>query len=362
MSAHSVPPQGRLRSAIISVKKDLFSSWLDTAITFVLALGLIASVWRLARWAIIDAVGLTGSADQCRAATGACWAAVGNNLYLFLYGIYPSGDRWRAGAALAIIIITFLLLFLRRLRRLPIVAGLYVVSSALVLILLLGFAPFGLPPVDADSIGGLMLTLFIAWITLPLALPLGLLLALARQSTLPAIRVAATVYIEFIRGLPLIVVLFAAAVLLPLFIDGEVSMTKVSRVMLCVCLFAAAFLAEVIRGGLQAIPKEQFEAAKALGLGYWQSHSLIVLPQIASIVARPVAGMMIALFKSTSLVSVIGLFEMTGITTIVITKPEWAPFSEETYVAIGLVYILFCLTISALATKLERQFSIIRKK
>jgi general L-amino acid transport system permease protein len=361
MSAAGFPPQGRLRSAIASVRKDLFSSWLDTIITLVVALGLVAAVWRLTRWAVIEAVGFAGTSEQCRRAAGACWAAVGNNFYLFLYGIYPSADRWRAGVALVIVIAAFLLLFLRRLRRLPTIAGIYAVSAPLVLFLLLGFAPLGLRPIDADSVGGLTLTLFISWIALPLALPLGLLLALARQSTLPAISVAAVVYIEFIRSLPLIVVLFAASVLLPLFIDGDVTMTKVFRVMLCVCLFAAAFFAEVIRGGLQAIPVEQFEASKALGLGYWKTQSLVVLPQITPIVARPLAGMMIALFKNTSLVSVIGLFEMTGITTIVITKPEWAPFSEETYVAIGLVYIAFCLMISALATDLERQLSAVQK-
>jgi general L-amino acid transport system permease protein len=321
---------------------------------------LTIALWRLTKWAIVDAVGFSGSSDQCRTSTGACWAAIGSNLNLFLYGIYPSADRWRAGFALATMVVAFLLLFVPRLRRLPIVVALYIVSSSTVLVLLLGCTPLGLAPVDADSVGGLMLTLFIAWIALPLALPLGLLLALSRQSALPALRIAAVTYIETIRGLPLVVVLFAAAVLLPLFVDGDVSTTKVFRVIACVCVFASAFFAEVVRGGLQAISDEQFKAAKSLGLGYWQTHLLVVLPQVAPIVARPIAGMMITLFKNTSLVSVIGLFEMTGITTIVITKPEWAPFSEETYIAVGVVYIAFCLAISSLATRLERQFSVTR--
>jgi general L-amino acid transport system permease protein len=326
-------------------------------VTIALIAALAWVSWRLTRWVVLDAVSFAGSSEECRAAHGACWAAVGNNLYLFLFGTYPAADRWRPAAALLIILVSFSILFVRRLRRWNLVLPVYGASLAVVLLLLLGGYWAGLPPIDPDIIGGLMLTFLICWVALPIALPLGLILALARQSAFPAIRVVAVSYIELVRGLPLIVVLFMAAVLFPLFVEGGSSMAKVFRAMIGICLFAAAYLAEVIRGGLQAIPGEQLKAAAALGLRYWQIQFRIVLPQVFPIVVRPLSGMYISFFKNTSLISVIGLFELTGITTIVITKPEWAPFSEETYVIVGLVYIVCCWAISRAATSLEQQLS-----
>jgi general L-amino acid transport system permease protein len=353
----AMPRIGKLTSMRRSIKTNLFAGPVDTIVTVALVSGLLWTLWHSVQWALLNAVGFFGSSEQCRVARGACWAAVGNNLDLLLFGTYPAAERWRPAAALILIAVCFSLLFLRRFRKWQLVLPVYAVCSGLVLLLLLGSSWSGIPRIDADIIGGLTLTFFISLIALPMALPLALVLALARQSELPAIRVAAISYIELVRGLPLIVVLFMAAVLFPLFLEGGVSMAKVFRAMLCLWLFAAAYLAEVIRGGLQSISKGQINAAKALGLRYWQTQFLVVLPQILPIVARPIAGMYITFFKNTSLISVIGLFEITGITTIIIAKPEWAPFSEETYLIVGLVYILCCLAISRLASSLEQQFS-----
>lgn len=354
---HAMSRRNVLARVFRRIRSSLFATFSDTIVTITLAVGLGWVCWKLSHWAFLDAVNFTGSAAECRTVSGACWAAVGNNLHLFLFGTYPSRDRWRPAAALILIVACFCLLFIRPIRRWDIVLPLYGFSLGLVLLLLLGDDRLGIPKIDADTIGGLILTFFISWMALPVALPIALVLALARQSNLPAIRVLAVSYIELVRGLPLIVVLFMAAVLFPLFTEGGSSMPKSFRAMIGISLFAAAYLAEVIRGGLQAIPREQLKAAEALGLRYWQIQFKIVLPQVFPIIVRPMAGMYISFFKNTSLISVIGLFELTGITTIVITKPEWAPFSEETYVIVGLVYIVCCWAISRLASSIERQLS-----
>ena len=354
MSSGGIPYYS-LRGAVRGVRSNLFSSVPDALITVIISAALVWACWSLFRWGILEAVGFWGSSQECRGAQGACWAAIGSNIHLFLFGTYPIVEQWRPIVAFVIIAVSFSLIMFPRFRRWKVVLPVYTSSVAMVLVLLLGGGWSRLSQVDADVIGGLMLTFFICWVALPMALPIALILALARQSPMPAIRVMAVSYIELVRGLPLIVVLFMAAVLFPLFFESGSSMAKVFRAMLGICLFAAAYLAEVIRGGLQAIPSEQLKAAESLGLRYWQIQRKIVLPQVFPIVVRPLSGMYISFFKNTSLVSVIGLFELVGITTIVITKPEWAPFSEETYLIVGLVYALCCWAMSRLATSLERQ-------
>jgi general L-amino acid transport system permease protein len=356
----SAPRRGRGPARWI--KTNLFGTVPDGVVTVALLGSLLWALQAFFDWAVVHAVGFTGSEQECRAREGACWAAVGNNIGLFLFGTYPAADRWRPATALALIVLSFAAAFVPALRRWSILLPLYASSVVFVATLLLGGGWSGLSAVDPDIIGGITLTFFICWIALPLALPAALVLALARQSTYAAIRLAATGYIEIVRGLPLIVVLFMAAVLFPLFVAGGASTAKVFRAMLGIGLFAAAYLAEVLRGGLQAIPREQITAAQSLGLRYWQIQFHIVLPQVFPIVVRPLSGMYINFFKNTSLVSVIGLFELTGITTIVITKPEWAPFSEETYLLVAFVYVLCCWAMSRLATNIEKQISTFREK
>ena len=191
--------------------------------------------------------------------------------------------------------------------------------------------------------------------------PIALLLALARQGRLPAVGTAAAIYIDLVRGIPLIVILFLSATVVPLMLPSDLVVAKVLRASICITLFAAAFLAEVIRGGLQSLPKGQYQAADALGLRYWQAQFLIVLPQIIPVIARPASGIYITLFKNTSLISVIGLFEITGIASIVSSKPEWSPFSTEIYVVVGAVYVLFCSVLSSLSSSIERQFDRTRR-
>jgi general L-amino acid transport system permease protein len=340
-----------IRSGTRWVRANLFGTWLDAIITFLLLIGGGVAAWGFIQWAAIGAVGIYGSAEECRAETGACWAVLGNNLGLFLFGTYPSAQRWRAALSIGLMVGLFMALYVAVFRTWWVVFAGYLISTAGVLWLLFGGAY--LTVVDVDLLGGFALTLLICWLALPAALPLGVLLALARQSEFPAIKALSTVYIEIVRGLPLVVVLFLSSVVFPLFLEGGTTLPKVFRAALAICLFAAAYVAEVVRGGLQAIPKSQYEAARALGLGYWRIQANIILPQVVPISIRPLSGMYITFFKNTSLISVIGLYELTGITTVIITRPEWTIFAIETYLAIGAVYVGCCWAISGLATRLE---------
>jgi general L-amino acid transport system permease protein len=351
-------PAARLGQVRHWIRKNLFANAFDSLLTIALLYFVLQGAWTTVKWGVLNGVGFNGTPQACDAGTGACWAAVGNNLFLFLFGTYPAEARWRAGAALLIVLLSFSTFIFRPIRRARVAIPIYVVSVGTILTLLSGGGFSRLEQIDLDLIGGFLLTWFIAWIALPMALPLAVMLALARQSTLPAISMLAAGFIDLVRGLPMIVVLFFAAVMLPLFVEGGANMPKVVRAIIGIIIFAAAYQAEVIRGGLQAIPTGQYEAAYGLGLSYWYVQTRIVLPQVFPIVVRPMAGQYIGFFKNTSLVSVIGLFELTGITTIVITKPEWTSFSTETYLVVGFIYLVCCQFISLIANSVERQFSL----
>jgi len=227
-------------------------------------------------------------------------------------------------------------------------------AVALAFVLVVGAPVLGLQAVDLDLTGGFLLTALLVIVSLPLALPFAVVLALGRRSTLPAVRAVCTIVIEGVRALPMVVVLFLVSVMLPLLLRGGFDLPKVLRAMIGISVFAAAYQAEVIRGGLQAIPRGQIEAAQALGLGYLAIQWKIVLPQVLAIVVRPLSGVTVTFFKDTSLVGVIGLFELTGIGAIIITKPEWTGYSTEIYLALGAVYYLLCASIAGAARAAER--------
>ena len=355
MSKHR--PSGtwaKLRASCFSTKAD--------AVVTLLVVGFIA--WlsvEFLLWAFIQSASPSGGDRDCRAAGGACWPVFVINARLFLFGTYPTAEHVRPALALVVILGSVILLFLPAMRRWKRFTTLYLLSCVIAAALLLGDDRFGMRPVDVDAVGGLALTVFISWLALPPAFPIALLLALARQGRLPAVGIAAATYIDLVRGIPLIVILFLSATVVPLMLPSDLVVAKVLRAAICITLFAAAFLAEVIRGGLQSLDKGQYQAADALGLRYWQAQLLIVLPQIIPVIARPACGIYITLFKNTSLISVIGLFEITGIASIVSSKPEWSPFSTEIYLVVGAVYVLFCSILSNLSSRIERQFDRTRR-
>ena len=274
-----------------------------------------------------------------------------------MYGFYPDDQRWRVKAALVVLILGATPLFVRAVPgklKVRLGLGLLAVYPVIAFVLFKG-GILGLPEVETSRWGGLLLTLVIAGVGMTAALPLGVLLALGRRSQLPAIQTLCVTFIEFWRGVPLITVLFMSSVMLPLFLPAGVSFDKLLRALIGVTLFQGAYMAEVVRGGLQAIPKGQFEAAAALGLGYWKTMGLIVLPQALKLVIPGIVNTFIALFKDTSLVLIIGLFDLMNIVHNATTNPAWLGFSTEGYVFAAAVYWLFCFGISRYSQSLEKR-------
>jgi general L-amino acid transport system permease protein len=324
---------------------------INRVFTVVLALFLIWIFYPLFEWAFIDAVWRPDAA-ACRAGQGACWGFIAEKHRFILFGTYPFEQHWRPATA------TVLLLFLwgvsasRKFWKwwlVPIwLAGLCVIG------ILMWGGMLGLPYVENERWGGLILTLLLTTFGLAIAFPLSILLALGRRSDMPVIRALCVGYIELVRGVPLISLLFMASVMLPLFLPSGVSIDKLLRAQIALILFAAAYLAEVVRGGLQAIPKGQYEAAAALGLGYWGQNFSIILPQALRIAVPPLVNTFIGFFKDTSLVLIIGLFDLLSTIKVSLNDPAWAGSGVEAYVFAALVYFLFCSAMSLYSRRFEK--------
>lgn len=340
-------------------RKNLFASWGDTALTLV-ALYLAGYVlWVFIDWALLSAVfvGKDGSACQ-KDGTGACWPFIVHKMGTFMYGRYPEAERWRIDLTYVLAVAGLVPLMLPRVPG-KLWLSLYVlVAFPILAYVLLTGGILGLAPVATEYWGGLMLTLVVATVGITASFPIGILLALGRRSKLPFVRYASIGFIEFVRGVPLITMLFMASVMLPLFLPENVTFDKLLRALIGVALFSAAYLAEVIRGGLQAIPRGQFEAADALGLSYPQKMTFIVLPQALKLVIPGIVNSFIALFKDTSLVLIIGLFDLLGIVQQAIqSDSNW--FSHSTaatgYFFAGFVFWIFCFGMSRYSAYIERR-------
>lgn len=335
------------------LRANLFSSPLNTLLTLLGLWLLWLVVPPLLQWAWLAADFVGTSRADCRSG-GACWVFVREHLPQFLYGFYPAGERWRVNLGIGLLLVLALPLLVPRLRQFrrgwvlallayPFVAG------------WLFYGGLGLPVVPTARWGGLFLTLVIAGSGMAAALPLGILLALGRRSELPVVRAVCTVFIELWRGVPLITVLFMASVMLPLFMPAGVSLDKLLRALIGVAMFAGAYMAEVIRGGLQGVPAGQVEAARALGLSYWQQMRLVVLPQALTMVIPGIVNVFIALFKDTSLVLIIGLFDLLGTVQAAVTSPDWLGFTREGYLFAAAVFWVICYGMSRISRRLERR-------
>jgi general L-amino acid transport system permease protein len=333
--------------------KALVSSPLNIAITIACTLLLALVLPPLLRWAVLDAA-WSGGPDACHALGGACWTYVGHKLGFFVFGYYPFTERWRP--AIALLLLLFLLaasLLPRCWTRNLLLA--WPLTLAAVVWVLGGGA--GLEPVSADVWSGLPLTVLIASFGLALGFPLGILLALGRTSRLPFFRLACTAFIELQRGLPVVSLLFMASVMIPLLVPAGVTPGKLLRAYLAFTLLGSAFIAEVIRGGLQAVPPGQAEAANALGLGYWRTMRMIVLPQVLRISVPSLVGIAISFFKDTSLVVVIGLTDFLGAVGGGARDPAWLGHDVEGYAFAAVTYFAFCFTASRYAAWLERRMA-----
>lgn len=351
-------PPPRTHGPIGWLRANLFNGIFNTILTLLAVSILALTLPPLFRWAIVDAVWRAPNGQVCRAAAnnaGACWAFIGDKLRFILFGRFPYEAQWRP----ALVIVLFIALIVascdRRLWGWRL-ALLWLAGFAAVGVLMWG-GVFGLSFVDTDLWSGLPLTLILAVVGMAAAFPFGILLALGRRSELPAVRAICVAYIELVRGVPLITVLFMASVMLPLFLPSGLTIDKLLRAQVAFILFAAAYLAEVVRGGLQAIPKGQIEAADALGLGYWQRTRLIVLPQALALVIPPLVNTFIGTFKDTSLVIIIGLFDLLGTTNTALADANWLGFYIEAYVFAAAIYFSFCFFMSRYSQMLEREFN-----
>ena len=337
------------------IRSRLFGSWPSALVTLIILYLATRLLRPLLDWALVHAVWSPDRAAACRDAVskGACWAFIAEKYRFILFGSYPSGEQWRPALAVAILLALYALSGFQLVRRRRL-AGLWLGGLILIGLLMSG-GVLGLTYVENERWGGLTLTLLLSTFGIALAFPLSVLLALGRRSEMPVIRWFSIGYIELIRGVPLISVLFMASVMLPLFLPQGVSIDKLLRAQLAMILFAAAYLAEVIRGGFQAIPPRQEEAGLATGLSYWQRVRYITLPQALRVSIPPLVNTFIGFFKDTSLVLIIGLFDFLSTIKVSLNEPAWSGFGIEAYLFAALGYFAFCYPMSRFSQKLERQ-------
>jgi general L-amino acid transport system permease protein len=357
-AATPAAPPARAVGPLLWLRERLFSSWSNAALTL-LALWLVYQlVSTLFTWGVLHATWQGRDGGDCREG-GACWPFVGAWFGQFLYGRYPDAERWRVNLTYALAAAGLVPLMIPQVPgKLWSSAYTLVVVPVLAVILLAG-GMLGLRHVPTDLWGGLLVTLVISSTGIAAAFPIGIFLALGRRSRMPIVRWLSVGFIEIVRGVPLITVLFMASVMLPLFLPEGWTIDKLVRALIMVALFSAAYLAEVIRGGLQAIPRGQFEAADALGLSYPQKVGLIVLPQALKLVIPGIVGSLIALFKDTSLVLIIGIYDLLGMAQVASSAPAWlSPSTPMTAdVVAGAIFWLFCFGMSRYSQMLERRLA-----
>jgi general L-amino acid transport system permease protein len=342
----------------------LFDGPFNTLLTVVSAAIVAALLWPTIRFLLIDAVWTGASREDCLAEkvgreVGACWPFITAKIGQFMYGFYPAGERWRVDLTYALGAVLLVPLLIPRVPGKGINAILFFAVFPLVaFFLLVGDVP-GLRHVETRLWGGMLVTLVISFTGIIFSLPIGIVLALGRRSDLPIIRTLSVIFIEFWRGVPLITVLFFATYMLPLFLPGDWKVDAMLRVLIGVVLFSGAYMAEVVRGGLQAIPRGQFEGAMALGLGYWRTMGLIVLPQALRLVIPAMVNSFIALFKDTTLVLIVSIFDLLGQLRAAFADPNWAtPATLFTGFAFaGIIYLLLSFGMSRYALFTERRLN-----
>ena len=347
------------------MRANLFSSVGSTIATVLTAALLAYIVPPLFDFLIVNAVWTGTDREAClpsetRPEVGACWAYIADRFAYIIYGSYPLPERWRVDVFF--VLLTFgagWLLWLDAPRRDLGAVFFFVILPIVSFALLHGFEPVGLATVDTALWGGMMVTIVVAAVGIVMSLPIGVMLALGRRSTLPVVRLLSTLFIEIVRGVPLITILFMASVMLPLFVPDSWSPDKLMRALVGVALFSSAYMAEVVRAGLQAIPKGQYEAAQALGLSHWQAIGYVVLPQALKITIPNIVNSYIALFKDTTLVFFVGIFDFLKTIEVARADPKWSTSvtSATGYIFAAMVYFVFCYAMSRYAGRIEARLA-----
>jgi len=338
-----------------SLNKNINSNWFNALLTLLIIFTLIQNIPPLLNWLFFDANFVGETKEECTG-SGACWIFIKTWFPRLIYGLYPNAEIWRIN-------LTFLMLIAL------VISGFFVppkIKKYIIIFLLFIFpfiainlisgGNFGLEWVETTAWGGLSLTFIISIFALLFCFPVGMFLALGRRSSAPVIRYSSIGFIEFWRGVPLITVLFMASVMMPMFLPDGTYMDKLVRVIIAITLFEAAYMAEVIRGGLQALPRGQYDAGKSLGMGYWRMHLLVILPQALKLVIPGIANTFLALVKDTPLILVVGLLELVGMIDMAKTNPDWLGFATEGYVFAGVVFWIICFNMSRYSQRLERKY------
>jgi len=363
MSAHvfqPVPSRAapvKMTGTAAWIKRNLFADWKSAIATVLIIAALAWAIPDVVQWALVHAVWRPDN-DACREVSGigACWGVIAEKYRLIIFGRYPFDQQWRP--LIATLLMTALLV--ASCTR-PLWSKWLIVAWVLVIgafFALMKGGVLGLTPVETSRWGGLPLTMLLSVLGIASAFPLAVLVALGRRSHLPAIRSLCIVYVELIRGVPLISVLFMASFMFPLFMPAGTQVDVLVRVFVGITLFAAAYLAEVVRGGLQAIPKGQVEAAASLGLSYWQTQRKIVLPQALKLVVPSIMNSFISTFKDTSLVTIVSLYDLTGALALALGgDADWRQFYLEGYFFIAAIYWIGCFAMSRYSQWIERQLN-----
>ncbi len=355
------PPPALTEGPVAWARTNLFSSPISALLTIGSVAFLLWFIPGVLRFAIFDAVWHGDNGEICRAhPDGACWPFIYYKFDYFRYGSYPLSERWRVDLTEAIGALLIVWLLWPRAPKRNIAAALFFLVYPIVgFFLLSGESWLGLPVVETNLWGGILVTLLVSLVGIVFSLPLGVLLALGRRSNLPAVQAASTAFIEFVRGVPFITVLFMANFMLPMFLPGDWTPDRLLRPLVGTALFAAAYMAEVVRGGLQAMPKGQYEGAAAVGLGYWQTMRLIILPQSLTLVIPGIVSSFISLFKDTTLVSVVGIFDLLRTVESARLDPVWAASTTSAtgYVFAAAFFWVFCFGMSRYSLGVERRLA-----
>ena len=342
-----------------SLNKNVNTSNFNAILTLLIIFLIIKAIPPSMSWMILDA-NISGDSREACTGTGACWTYIKVWFRRFMYGMYPNELHWRINSAFILVIVLGMagLLATEKLKKYLALyyVIIYPIIAFLIIYYLISGGAFGLEWVETGAWGGLSLTFIVSFFCLIFCFPLGMIFALGRRSSLPTVRYISIGYIEFWRGVPLITVLFMSSVMFPMFLPEDFFMDKLVRVIIAITLFEAAYCAEVIRGGLQALPRGQYDAAKSLGMGYWKMHIFVILPQALKLVIPGIANTFLALVKDTPLIFVVGLAEIAGMLAMAKTNPEWLGFAMEGYIFASIIFWIICYAMSKYSYNLEAKY------
>ncbi len=342
-----------------NLNKNINTNNFNAALTLIILFIIIKAIPPVFSWMILDA-NISGDTKDACTGSGACWTYIKIWLKRFMYGMYPNEQIWRVNLAFIFLIALALVGYFTTDKYKKFLTLYYVVLYPIIAFILIYYlisgGALGLEWVETGAWGGLSLTFIVSFFSLIFCFPLGMALALGRRTELPIVKYVSVGFIEFWRGVPLITVLFMSSVMFPMFLPQDFFMDKLVRVIIAISLFEAAYVAEVIRGGLQALPRGQYDASKSLGMGYWKMHIFVILPQALKLVIPGIANTFLALVKDTPLIFVVGLAEIVGMLQMAKTNPKWLGFAMEGYVFSAIIFFIICYAMSRYSYNLELKY------